>query len=66
METDASFLTVGVFFAALANCLGQTNVHRFGTTRALPDQTITLELLGNVPAAFRPYFDIYYLEASAT
>ena len=64
MKTKASFFTVGMFLAVLVNCIGQTSVHRFGRMTALPDQTVTLELLGDAPTAFSPYFDIYVLETS--
>src|SRR5262245_12541363 len=64
MKTTARSFILGLFFAALLNCRGQTSVHRFGRITALLDQTVSLELLGTAPTAFKPYYDIYSLEVS--
>lgn len=42
----------------------QSNVHRFGAITPQMDRTVSLELFGDVPAAFLNYFDLYPLEAS--
>ncbi len=42
----------------------QSGVHRFGVITAQPDRTVSLELLGDTPAAFLNYFELYPLEAS--
>jgi dienelactone hydrolase len=38
--------------------------HWLKEIRALPDHSISLDLGGSMPAAFRSYFDLYMLEAS--
>ena len=60
------FLAVSVVqFIAAVSSIAQTNLHRIAGITKLSDQTISLELTGNCPSEFRPYFDIYAVETSS-
>ena len=50
---------------ALVSAVSQTIPHRITTIKKLPDQTITLQLLGSASYQFRPYYDMFLLDSSS-
>jgi hypothetical protein len=59
------FLGLGVLWLSSAQAPAQSaGVHRFDGITPLPDHTMSLGLEGSAAAAFKPYFDLYLIEAS--
>lgn len=55
---------IAILLTGADSGFAQTSDHRFDVITAQSDRTISLKLLGDVPAAFLSYFDLYPLEAS--
>ncbi|MGA2662111.1 MAG: hypothetical protein ABSH34_31920 [Verrucomicrobiota bacterium] len=59
------FLGLGVLWLSSVRAPAQTaGIHRFERITPLPDHTVSLGLGGSAAAAFKPYFDLYLIEAS--